>query len=171
MKYYDLKKRWSYIKPHLKNKKVIKALTQDVSDYMLSVRGYKHGLDKGDYPFHYESSDWYVDKKGKLPEYIKYTMSGACHYLVRFNLKLARLVEPDKNWRIISSETHSTVWDGEETIFEFNYYAYGVPAIKAFQRATENVASKIKETSEQESIGDIIKSKKATFLVHPNNSK
>ncbi|MCU0396786.1 MAG: hypothetical protein MUC73_01655 [Cyclobacteriaceae bacterium] len=139
MKYYDLKKRWQYIKPHLRNKKVIKTLTTDVSRFFY-VRGYKHRLEKGEYPFLYESCDWYLDKKGRFPEYINYTLSGACHYLVRFNLKLAKLVEPDRNWRIISSNTHSTVWDGEDTIFEFNYYAYGIPAMEAFKKATENVS-------------------------------
>lgn len=149
MKYYDLKKRWRFIKPHLNNNKVIKTLTTDVSDYFY-MRGYKHGLDKGEYPFLYESSDWYLDKRGRLPEYINYSLTGACHYLVRFNLKLAKLVEPDRDWRIISSDRHSTVWDGEETIFEFNYYAYGVPAIVAFQRATENISTVLKKNEEEE---------------------
>ena len=36
----------------------------------------------------------------------------ACHWLVNFALELAQLVEPDRKWRIITSDKHSTVWDG-----------------------------------------------------------
>ncbi len=56
-------------------------------------------------------------------------------HLVRYNLKLAKLVAPKRNWGILTSDLHSTVWDGECTIFEFNFYAFGIPADKAFERA------------------------------------
>ena len=40
--------------------------------------------------------------------------------LVNFNLILAQLAEPKKEWRIVTSQLHSTVWDGELTLFDLN---------------------------------------------------
>lgn len=150
MKYYDLKKKWRYIKPHLKNKKLNKIIFKDVNEYQ-EMMGYPTKLKMGDYPYMVDGTDWHLSQKGRPPEYRNYTLACACHSLVRFNLKLARLVEPDSEWRIISSDRHSTVWDGNETIFEFNYYAFGIPASEAFKKATENVAIRLNEVNRAES--------------------
>ena len=56
---------------------------------------------------------------------------------MNFNLKLATLVEPQQRWRIVTSAKHSTVWDGAEMLFEFNFLAFGVPADECFKRAFE----------------------------------
>src|SRR5262245_35621054 len=36
----------------------------------------------------------------------------ACYWEVNLALRLAMLVEPSKEWRIIYCDDHSTVWDG-----------------------------------------------------------
>ena len=59
----------------------------------------------------------------------------ACHWLVNFNLKLATLVEPGRKWRILTSDHHSTVWDGHDTLFDFNYSALGISPKECFLRA------------------------------------
>ena len=43
-----------------------------------------------------------------------------CHWLVNFSLRLAERVDPDRPWRIITSDSHSTVWDGYDLLFDFN---------------------------------------------------
>jgi hypothetical protein len=60
----------------------------------------------------------------------------ACHWIVNFTLRLAILAVPERPWRILSSPEHSTVWDGEKTLFDFNYQAMGVPADECFERAS-----------------------------------
>ena len=45
---------------------------------------------------------------------------------------------PDRPWRIITSDLHSTVWDGEKTLFDFNYQAMGVPPDDCFANAFED---------------------------------
>src|SRR5438067_2410817 len=47
------------------------------------------------------------------------------------------LVEPNRPWRILNSEKHSTVWDGEETLFELNFLALGVEPEDCFALASE----------------------------------
>lgn len=140
MEYYDIKKNWKKrIKPHLTNKHLNRILVKDFNNYA-RLRNWKSDFKEGMFPFQWESCDWWVSRRGRHPEYWKYVKHGACHYLVRFNYRLAKLVDPHRNWRIISSDLHSTVWDGENTIFEFNFYAFGIPADEAFRLATsENI--------------------------------
>lgn len=37
----------------------------------------------------------------------------------------------------MTSEKHSTVWDGKETLFDFNFLALGVPPDECFAMANE----------------------------------
>ena len=59
----------------------------------------------------------------------------ACHWLVNFNLRLAQLAEPSRSWRIVTSDAHSTVWDGKQTLFEFNFLAFDISADDCFALA------------------------------------
>jgi hypothetical protein len=56
---------------------------------------------------------------------------------VNFSLRLATLVEPEKPWRIITSQKHSTVWDGGDTLFDFNFQAFGIDPNECFETAFE----------------------------------
>jgi hypothetical protein len=67
--------------------------------------------------------------------YHDYVRAGACHWLVNFNVRLAAIAMPSGAWRIITSGDHSTVWDGDRTIFDLNYFALGIGAADCFQRA------------------------------------
>jgi hypothetical protein len=61
----------------------------------------------------------------------------ACHWLVNFNLRLAQLVEPQRPWRILTSDEHSTVWDGDSTLFDFNFLALCIDPESCFSLANE----------------------------------
>jgi len=54
---------------------------------------------------------------------------------VNFALRLACLAEPKRSWRIVTSDKHSTVWDGHRTLFEFNFQAMGIDAQECWERA------------------------------------
>lgn len=44
-------------------------------------------------------------------------------------------VEPSRPWRIVTSADHSTVWDGEEALFDFNFLALGIDSDECFALA------------------------------------
>src|SRR5215831_19037268 len=46
---------------------------------------------------------------------------------------------PKKPWRIITSVKHSTVWDGDDTLFDFNFQAMGIPPDECFQDANKKM--------------------------------
>jgi hypothetical protein len=72
-----------------------------------------------------------------MPRFWQYVKHSACHWLVNFNLELAMQVEPNRMWRILTSEEHSTVWDGNITLFDMNFLALGVTPKEAFNIANE----------------------------------
>ena len=133
MKYYDVKKNWRHVKPHLEDKKLNDILVRDFNKYTFGRWG--KSFTYGDLPFSFESCDWFVNHRGRRPAFWNYVKHGACHWLVNFNLRLAKLIEPKKLWRIITSARHSTVWDGENTLFDFNFQALGVEPNKCFELA------------------------------------
>jgi len=119
IKFYPVVKNWSRkICPHLDNPTLQKVLVSDFNKYTTGRWGERFRL--GQYPADFESCDWSCSVRGRHPRYFQYVKHGACHWLVNFNLTLAQLVEPKKEWRIVTSLIHSTVWDGEHTLFDLN---------------------------------------------------
>jgi hypothetical protein len=134
MRYYDLKRHWTKkIEPHLTNKELNEILVRDMDE--LSRLRWGRRFVHGEYPCEHGSCAWRLDHRGPPPRFWDYTRHGACDWLVDFNLKLATLVEPKRRWRIVTSDKHSTVWDGAHTLFEFNFLAFGIPAQECFDSA------------------------------------
>jgi hypothetical protein len=88
--------------------------------------------------------DWgYYQRGGRIPEFFLFTKHGACHWLVNFNLRLAILAAPKRPWQILTSDNHSTVWDGGKALFDMNYLAAGIPAAEAFSMAANGKNAEI----------------------------
>src|SRR6266446_428227 len=64
-------------------------------------------------PAHYDSCDWRFGHRGRMPAFWEYVCHSACHWLVDMNLYVAVRGFPDVPWRILSSQKHSTVWNGD----------------------------------------------------------
>ncbi len=139
MKYYNIVKNWQKVKKHLNDEKLNKILIKDFNKF--TYGRWKMKFKKGMFPRDFESCDWDWDIKGRKPEYYKYVKHSACHWLVNFNLKLATLVQPEKEWRILTSDKHSTVWDGKDTLFDINFFALRIDPNHAFELANESQMS------------------------------
>jgi hypothetical protein len=150
IKYYDLVKNWAKVKPHLGDPGLNKVLVKDLNKFTYGRRREKFTPgnvpfehDKGcDWDIDLDADDWVLDEvtgesyqTGEAPEFWEYVCFGACHWLVNFNLRLAQLVEPKKQWRILTSRHHSTVWDGDR--LQFNHQAFGVPPAGCFVEARQ----------------------------------
>lgn len=137
IQYYPVVRNWSRkIKPHLADAEVQRLLVRDFNKYT-SGRWDKPFL-PGMLPNDFESCDWQVSRRGRPPQYWGYVKHSACHWLVNFNRRLATLAEPTREWRIVSSSDHSTVWDGHETLFDFNFTALQVDPAEAWSLARTN---------------------------------
>ena len=135
LKYINPQQHWRRIKPHLKEPVVRSTLTRDFNKFVYGRWGQEFTDDM--VPADFESCDWRCDRgrRGPEPAYWQYVKHAACHWLVNFNLRLAERVEPKRPWRILTSDYHSTVWDGDHTLFDFNYCALGIPPDEAYAQA------------------------------------
>ena len=133
MHYYDLKRNWKQIQPHLDDQVLNALLVRDFNKF--TYGRWRQPFKKGMYPRDFETCDWDLGHRGKEPRFWRYVKHAACHWLVNFSLHLAMLTVPKKSLRLITSDQHSTVWDGEDLLFDFNYQAMGVPAQDCFDLA------------------------------------
>jgi hypothetical protein len=131
--YYDLKRNWRKVRRHIEHPEVQAMLVRDLNRYSWGHRRKK--FEPGMKPSQFESCDWQLRHRERLPAFWAYTKHAACHWLVNFTLRLAQLVEPKRQWRIITSQKHSTVWDGERLLFDFNFQAMQISPEQCFALA------------------------------------
>lgn len=133
VRYYPVMRKWKQIRPIIKSVEATKIWRHDMRLYTV---GRWENEDVGRVPADNDSCDWRCNKKHH-PLY-DYACWGACHWLVNLNFYVARILEPTRNWRIVTSDLHSTVWDDTSNqLFDINYFSLGVPATEAWKRAFE----------------------------------
>lgn len=134
LKYFNLKKHWAkQVVPHLKDRELNELLVRDFNRFTWGT--WRRKFKPGDLPEQIESCDWRFDHRRPWPKYWAYVKHSACHWIANFSLRLAMLVEPSKEWRIVTSDGHSTVWDGDDTLFDFNFQALGITPVDCLKIA------------------------------------
>jgi hypothetical protein len=119
MDFYDFKRHWTRrIAPHLTRPEFTDVLVRDFNRFTFGRWGTPFVL--GDVPAKFETCDWNLWHRGREPRYWAYVKHSACHWLANSNLALAKLSEPKRAWRIVTSDQHSTVWDGDTVLFDMN---------------------------------------------------
>jgi hypothetical protein len=142
--YYDLQRNWTRkIAPHLKNETLNRILVRDFNKFTMGR--WREPFLPGNFPEEFESCDWRDchAHRGPRPRYWAYVKHSACHWITNFALRLAQLADPDRAWRIVTSQKHSTVWDGQKTLFDFNLLAMGVHVDEAWKLAAESKGSRV----------------------------
>jgi hypothetical protein len=115
MRYWSIREKWRRIKPFLDDPALRAILNRDLRLFRPTFR-------PGQLPRDADGCDWrWHDgegnpRRGRQPAYWDWAVHSGCHFVANFNLRLAQLVEPTTPWRIVTAPTHSTVWDGQETL-------------------------------------------------------
>jgi hypothetical protein len=65
IKYYELKKNWPRVKPHLADKKLNEILVKDFNKFTFGR--WKQTFFYGDLPYDFESCDWDCDSMSSTP--------------------------------------------------------------------------------------------------------
>lgn len=128
VRYYDPVRNWRRIEPHLPVAEPV--LVRDFNRFTFGR--WRKPFTVGHYPAQFESCDWRWERRGRHPRFWRYVKHSACHWLVNHGLVLAQSVMPERPWRIVTSDRHSTVWDGDATLFDLNFVALQVPASEAW---------------------------------------
>jgi len=137
MEYYDLVKNWHKVK----HKNVKQAIEANFTPYSVGYFGHPmngtiEGLHKEQLELQKKFfQDNYDSREGERKPYWLFVKYGACHWVAPVALELAKLVEPNRAWRLLSGSNHTTVWDGDHTLFEFNYLCFDIPAQECFDAA------------------------------------
>lgn len=149
--YYAVDKYWRRLAPLYRSAAARRIWLPDMRDFRV-VRLDEHGIIAGRDDRHYrtpsdfDSSTWRFDSKfmdanarsGNPPAYWDYVCHSACHWLINLNAWVITQVEPDRDWRVVTSPQHSTVWDGRHTLFDLNFLALGVSTAKAWALAANH---------------------------------
>lgn len=127
VEYYPIQRRWRRIRPHLEDLGLQRILVRDMRKVSPHFR-------PGMKPAELDGCDWrFFDgegnlRRGRAPAYWDYALHASCHWVVNFCLRLAP-------WRIVTSQKHSTCWDGAKTLFDINFLALGVDPDEAWRLA------------------------------------
>lgn len=91
MKYYNIARNWTKkIEPHPINPTVVRILVRDINKFTFGR--WEKKFTAGMTPHQFETCDWWMEHRGKMPRYWQYVKHAACHWLVNSNLELAQLV-------------------------------------------------------------------------------
>jgi len=143
--YYPIQKRWRRLGPIFRSPMVAAIWHPDLELYA-QQRAEDYGYQHRPRPYtpellpqDYDSCDWRwsCGRRGPSPAHWAWVTHSACHWLVGLNLFVAQRAEPGRAWRIVTSDKHSTVWDGEQTLFDNNFLSLGVPAAEAWELAAD----------------------------------
>ena len=145
MRYFDPIRNWNRIAVHLPAAEPV--LVRDFNRYTWGR--WRQKFLPGKVPHTFESCDWWCEHRGPIPRYWNYVKHAACHWLVNHNLALARGVMPKRAWHILTSEKHSTVYDGHDLLFDLNFCALGVPPEDAYRAALDDGRGEILKPGEQ----------------------
>jgi hypothetical protein len=147
-KYFAIGKHWTNkIKPVIESQEAQNILHHDFKKYSKSKQRdinnhYKDmGLDKkakfsfkkNDMPCDLDGGGWRYYRIGRPPAYDSYVCKGACHWVANALLYTATKAFPKTQWQIVTSDKHSTVWDGKVTFFDLNYLAMQITPEVCFE--------------------------------------
>jgi hypothetical protein len=143
MRYYDFTRNWGRkIKPHLSDEEFNKILVRDLNRFTFGR--WCERFKEGDLPADFTSTDWLLgwrknNPRKRMPEYFNYILPFACHWSCNFSLRLAGLAEPGYPWRILQSDEHSTVWNGDDVLFDLGFCGQGISTQECYDRANDRM--------------------------------
>lgn len=148
-KYFPLGRHWQRLGRIFRSEQaeaIWRPCMEDYSFQRAQANGYDHkSIRHQEYPCGYESCDWRWDYKWH-PKFWKYACHSACHWVCDLALYAAKTEYPETPWRILSSQKHSTVWNGsteDPVLFDINFLAMGVPPEQAIKLASRGREYKV----------------------------
>lgn len=166
LSYVDVNKHWRKLGPIAKSQSARRIWLRDMLEYCAMWKLLRRELKWTQMPgIHRRDRDflrdprcpsvfdedmfWRWDVPQPRPKFLDYVCKGASHWLVNLNLFLASSSMPQHAWRIITSTEHSTVWNGEDLLFDMNSLAMGVPVEEAWKLAHSGNETRSLKVSQQ----------------------
>lgn len=143
VRYVNIQGNWRKFGPLFKSKDAKSIWVPNMIEYghvRASEHKYKFTYDpeKHQLPSSYDSCDWrwHDQPPGPHPQFWDYVCHSACHWLVDLCLYVAMSSDSIIPWQIITSEKHSSVWNGSTEfpmLFDANFLALKVAPEEAWE--------------------------------------
>ena len=139
--FYDCVSNWAEIARHVSDAEFQRVLNDGFSKFTLGRWGEPFPAPGREYPADWEDFGGDLRTEDDGPwlgaegPYRLYVKNLACFFLVNANLRLAQLILPDRDWRIVVSPFHATVWDGRDLLWDMTGLALYGQADLAFEFA------------------------------------
>lgn len=146
--YFPIQQRWRKLKPIFESSAHIwRPNMDDFRRQRAETNGFKYTPNpaRDVLPSWHDHCDWRCDRRGKHPAFWDYVCHSACHWVADMCLYVAQTAYPKVPWRVVSSQKHSTVWNGDmehPVLFDTNFLALGVSAPDALRLASRGRALK-----------------------------
>ena len=139
-RHFDIGRNWKKLAPYAETKEARRRLDRDLRIYS-AVRAREADEHYKKLGHKNYSSSWNQYTEGTMPngldtrcqsmsarpkKYEDYILGGGCHWIVNWSLCILEHALPKKEWRIVSSDLHSAVWDGNKTFFDITYFPRGL---------------------------------------------
>lgn len=137
--YVDITKKWSKLKSLFQSKEA-RDIWEPCLREFTQIECKKRGKE---YPVAFyegenarpcwHDGDWRCGTS-RPPEWWNYACGKACHWVADLALFVAQAGLKREQWRIVTSQKHSTVWNGDcenPVVFDLNFSALGIPPSEA----------------------------------------
>jgi hypothetical protein len=119
VEFFDAVSEWPRIQPHLGDAEFNRILNRDFHRFVYGRWREPFPTKERPLPGDFEGYNGHVGRYlGPDGPYRAYILDLACHWLVNSQLRLAQLVLPNMQWRIIASRQNHTVWNSDGLLFD-----------------------------------------------------
>ena len=124
LKYFDISRHWKTLNPIYESPEIRELALYEMNCYR-ECQALNYGIKFKEikefrYPGYFDSCDWRCDRRGRPPLYDNWICHSACHWIANINMAVVKKAFPNREWRVINSYFHSTVFDGDRTIYDTN---------------------------------------------------
>ena len=147
LSFFPIQKHWRRLGPLFKSKESKSIWLPNMLEYHRN-RAHEFGFkyirkkDMEGSPACWDSCDWRFNREhpGPSPGFWEFACHSACHWVADMCLYVASNAYPNTPWRIVTSDKHSTVWNGcpkTPVLFDVNFLAIGVKPKEAWELASK----------------------------------
>jgi hypothetical protein len=142
VRYFPIVRHWARLRPIYYSREAYAVWWPNMVEYHAQKAreyGFQPRLENRKVPSAFDGCDWRCSRRGRPPEYARFVCHGACHWLVDLSLFVATEAFPKTPWRIVTSEEHSSVWNGNcelPVLYDPNFLALGVEPREAMRLAS-----------------------------------
>jgi len=144
IRFYDIQANWRRLRHLFYSKYNLYELYSEMEAFAKS-RSEEHGYEYKPKeftldlrPVFYDSCDWrwMTNKRGRKPAFWDFACHSACHWVNAWAMAcICSEMYTEGRWRIVKSDKHTTIWDGDKTLFDINFLALGISPEETWELA------------------------------------